>query len=81
MTMKSEIILNDNQIALLNQLEKLFEYAPAESISKSLHEVFFSYLQNNTDTFPDNFETIAGDFQFLMQFIREAEKISGDKKI
>lgn len=79
--MNQTIQFSDDQITLLNQLEKLFEYASPESISKSLHEVFFSYLQNNNDVFPDDFATTAGDFQFLIRFMRGAEKLTDVKKL
>ncbi|MCW3071923.1 MAG: hypothetical protein JWO44_1813 [Bacteroidetes bacterium] len=73
--MKTDIQLTDKQTALLNQLEKLFEFAPASNLSKSIHEVFFNYLLNNKDLFPDDFETIVSDFYFLILFMRGSEMI------
>jgi hypothetical protein len=61
--------------AALKKLEDLFEFAPPTSLRKSLSHVFFNYLLNNHQHgLPEDFNRIANDFYFLLDFLEEVEQ-------
>ncbi len=54
------------------ELETLFEYAPADSIQKSLRAVFFCYLMNtNEGVIPEDFDAVVSDLYYLTDFIQK----------
>jgi hypothetical protein len=65
--------------AALKKLEDLFEFAPPRSIRKSLSHVFFNYLVNNHHSLPVDFDRMAEDFYFLMDFLEEVEQMPEEK--
>lgn len=64
---------------IIKALEDLFLFAPPASLRRSINEVFYSYLIHNK-TLPKNFETIAEDFYFLVDFLEKADQISRKEK-
>lgn len=56
------------------RLKTLFEFAPPDSLRKSLIEVFFSFLLHNRQHFPADFERITEDFYFLIDFLELIEQ-------
>lgn len=58
----------------IKELEELFEFAPPESLMRSVHHVFFAYLIYNTELYPQDHRKIVEDFYFLMNFLEKAGK-------
>lgn len=56
----------------LKELEELFSFAPPEDLMRSLHVVFFAYLINNNEAYPQDHRMIVEDFYFLMNFLDKA---------
>ncbi|MCW3084790.1 MAG: hypothetical protein JWP12_2156 [Bacteroidetes bacterium] len=60
--------------AITDNVDELFSFAPPENLQRTVHELFFSYLISNEDVFNNDFKEIVSDVQFLIQFIKQAEK-------
>ena len=58
----------------IKELEELFSFSPPESLMRSVHQVFFTYLINNTEPYPEDHRKIVEDFYFLMNFLDKANK-------
>lgn len=61
------------------QLQELFEMTEAQTLRRSLTHVFFNFLLHNKDSLPQDFNTIAEDFYFLIRFLDQAEPPSKTK--
>jgi hypothetical protein len=69
--MSSKIVLDENT---LEQLRLLFDFAPPESIRKTTTELFVRYIMTHHTLLPEEFETIASDFYYLLQFLQDIEE-------
>ena len=59
---------------LTKDIETLFDFAPPESLQKSLRTVLFSYLMNtDKDLVPEDFNTVVSDIYYLTDFIQKGE--------
>ena len=63
----------------INRLETLFEFASPESLRKSIHHVFFSFLINDKEILPNDFERISTDFYFLLDFLNNVQETEKEK--
>ena len=58
----------------IEELETLFEFAPPQSIQKSLRTVLFSYLMNTENNMiPEDFNAVVSDLYYLTDFIQKRE--------
>jgi hypothetical protein len=69
--MTNKIILDENT---LEQLRLLFDFAPPESIRRTMTELFVRYILTHHALLPEDFETIASDFYYLLQFLQDIEE-------
>ena len=74
MTMRNS---NDKQIP--KELDELFLFAPPNQLRQSITQVFFSFLTNSKTDLPNNFEQVAEDIYFLLNFLEQADKNKEDK--
>ena len=56
------------------ELESLLLFTSPSQLRKSITQIFFSFLTNSKTELPSNFEEIAEDIYFLLNFIEELEK-------
>jgi hypothetical protein len=55
------------------QVNDLLDFAPPRSLRQSLNLVFFNYLWHNHQALPANFDKIAEDFYFLLDFLEKVD--------
>ena len=61
-------------LSLTERLEDLLAASPPAALRKSLLRVYLQYLIDHHESLPADFESIACDFQLLVQFLDEMEK-------
>lgn len=59
---------------LYQHLDYLITASPPAELRKSLLHVFMRYLIADHESLPEDFESIACDFQLLIEFLDEAEE-------
>lgn len=69
----------DKSKIMTEQVSDLFFFATPSQLRKSVHQVFFNYLNQKELVRSENFQEIASDFYFLINFLQAAE-IIWDKK-
>ena len=56
------------------ELDDLLSFVPPAQLRQSVTKVFFSFLTNPKTELPNNFEEIAEDIWFLLNFLEQADK-------
>lgn len=64
--------LSDKEI--LEQLDLLIEFAPPQSLKRTVTELFMKYVLDNQLFLPSDFKTIASDIYYLLHFIESLEQ-------
>ncbi|MEO9483966.1 MAG: hypothetical protein ABJG47_10990 [Ekhidna sp.] len=70
--MPKEIMLSHK---LTEHLEHLLTASPPAALRKSLLRVNLQYIVFEHETLPSDFESIACDFQLLIEFFTQAEEL------
>ena len=69
----------DNIEKMLDELNELLENTSANSIRKSVTQVYLDYVLKNHQILPLEFKTIASDFNYLIDFLEKMEEINCSK--
>lgn len=64
--------LSDKEI--LERLDLLIEFAPPQSLKRTVTELFMKYVLDNQRFLPNKFETIASDVYYLLHFLDSLEQ-------
>ncbi len=62
---------------LTEKLQDLLIASPPAELRKSLLRVYLQYIISEHETLPSDFESIACDFQLIIEFLNEADELLG----
>jgi hypothetical protein len=59
---------------IIRKFDNLLSFASADELRRNLTEIYHSYVINEYDILPDNFEKMATNLYFLIDFLDDADK-------
>ncbi|MEO9850328.1 MAG: hypothetical protein ABJH72_24595 [Reichenbachiella sp.] len=59
---------------MVSELDNMLSFTPPQQLKHSLLKIYMLYLISEHDVLPGDFEDIATDFYFLVEFFTTAEK-------